>query len=108
MVQIALIQSDVADATETTRLFQSTISDADVFRQGPPVPGFSQATCVLPPGLGSDTIDSMICQASSGDVLVRVNAYGHRAARHDHHHPTRFPAARSAQDEPDDRLGGRP
>ena len=76
VVQIALIQSDVADATENARLFQSTISDADVFRQGPPVPGYGQATCVLPPGLGSDTIDSMICMASSGDVLVRVNAYG--------------------------------
>lgn len=76
VVEIALIQSDVADATDTTRQFQTTISDVDVFRQGPSVPGYGQATCVLPPGLGSDTIDSMICQASSGDILVRVNAYG--------------------------------
>lgn len=76
VVEILLAQSDVSDATDTTKQLQSTISDANIFRQGPAVPGYGQVTCVLPPGLGSDTIDSMICLASSGDIEVRVNAYG--------------------------------
>ena len=76
VVQIALIQSDVADVAGNATLFQSTISDPNVFQQGPTVPGYDQATCVLPSGPGSDTIDSLICMASSGDILVRVNAYG--------------------------------
>jgi hypothetical protein len=76
VVEIALVQVDVSDATQTANAFTSMISDLNVFRQGPSVPGYSQATCVLPPGLGSDTLDSMICTASSGDIEVRVDAYG--------------------------------
>lgn len=76
VVEIALVQVDVSDATQTANAFTSMISDLNVFRQGPSVPGYSQAECVLPPGLGSDTLDSMICTASSGDIEVRVDAYG--------------------------------
>ena len=76
VVEIALVQSDTSDATKNATTFNSLISDANIFRQGPTVPGYPQATCVLPPGLGSDTIDSMICTAPSGDIEVRVNAYG--------------------------------
>ena len=46
------------------------------WRQGASVPGYPSATCVLPPGLGSDTIDSMTCIASYGDVEVIVQAEG--------------------------------
>ncbi|HEV2640449.1 MAG TPA: hypothetical protein VGX23_35275 [Actinocrinis sp.] len=76
VVEVELIQSDVQNAAKNTAAFEATISDADIFRVGPSVPGYSQAKCSLPPGLGSDTIDSMICLASSGDIEVRVNAYG--------------------------------
>ena len=40
------------------------------------MPGYPSATCVLPPGLGSDTLDSMVCIASYGDVEVMVQAEG--------------------------------
>jgi hypothetical protein len=76
VVEIALVQVDVSDATQTANAFSSMVSDLNVFRQGPSVPGYGQAECVLPPGLGSDTLDSMICTASSGDIEVRVDAYG--------------------------------
>jgi hypothetical protein len=76
VVQIALVQTDISDAAEESENFDSTLSDTTDYRQGPSIPGYSQATCALPPELGSDTLDSMICLALSGDVEVRVDAYG--------------------------------
>lgn len=46
------------------------------WRQGASVPGYGSATCVLPPGLGSDKLDSMLCIAAYGDVEVMVQAEG--------------------------------
>jgi hypothetical protein len=46
------------------------------FRQGAAVPGYRSATCVLPPGLGSDAVDQMYCVASYGDVEVMLEASG--------------------------------
>ena len=76
VVQIALVQTDINNAGQESENFNSTLSDTTNYRQGPSIPGYNQATCVLPPELGSDTLDSMICLALSGDVEVRVNAYG--------------------------------
>jgi hypothetical protein len=76
VLEIELVQSSLDGAAQNSADFASTISDPSLFSQGPAVPGYDQATCVLPPGLGSDTVDSMICVASIGDMEVRVDAYG--------------------------------
>lgn len=76
VVQIALIQTDVNDATLMSEALSSTISSSGFYRQGPIVPGYSQATCALPSSVGSDTLDSMICLGQSGDIEVRAFAYG--------------------------------
>ncbi len=75
-VSIELLQFDVKDAKSASDSFNRLVSDLNVFRTGPSVPGYSQAKCVLPPGLGSDKVDEMLCVASSGDVEVKVDAEG--------------------------------
>jgi len=54
----------------------SVLVDGWGWRQGASVPGYPSAECVLPPGLGSDTLDAMVCIASYGDVEVMVQAEG--------------------------------
>jgi len=76
VVSIELLQYDVKDAKSASDSFNRLVSDLNVFRNGPSVPGYSQAKCVLPPGLGSDKVDEMLCVASSGDVEVMVDAQG--------------------------------
>ncbi|MGH6655277.1 MAG: hypothetical protein ACRDVE_08725, partial [Actinocrinis sp.] len=73
---IELIQYDVKYAKTAAGNFTTLVSDLNVFRTGPAVPGYGQAKCVLPPGLGSDKVDEMFCVASSGDVEVLVDAQG--------------------------------
>lgn len=76
VVSIELLQFDVKDAKSAADDFDSLVSDLNVFRLGPPVPGYGGAKCVLPPGLGSDKVDEMLCVASGGDVEVIVDAQG--------------------------------
>lgn len=75
-ISLELLQFDVKDAKTAAQNFDSLVSDLNVFRTGAPVPGYGQAKCVLPPGLGSDKLDEMLCVASSGDVEVLVDAQG--------------------------------
>lgn len=76
VVSIELLQYDVKQAKNAADGFDRLVSDLNVFRTGPSVPGYSGAKCVLPPGLGSDKLDEMLCVASSGDVEVMVDAQG--------------------------------
>lgn len=76
IVSIELLQFDVKDAKSAAQDFGNLVSNLNVFRTGASVPGYAQAKCVLPPGLGSDTLDEMLCVASSGDVEVMVDAQG--------------------------------
>jgi hypothetical protein len=76
VISIELLQFDVKDAKSAAASFTSLVSDLNVFRNGPSVPGYGQAKCVLPPGLGSDQLDEMLCVASSGDIEVMVDAQG--------------------------------
>jgi hypothetical protein len=54
----------------------SLLVDGFGWRQGPSVPGYPSARCALPPGLGSDTLDAMLCIAAYGDAEVVVQAEG--------------------------------
>ncbi len=76
VVSIELLQYDVKDAKSAADGFDHLVSDLNVFRTGPSVPGYAHAKCVLPPGLGSDKLDEMLCVASSGDVEVIADAQG--------------------------------
>lgn len=70
-----LLQLDPKQASADQKSL-SVLVDGFGWRQGTSVPGYAAATCVLPPGLGSDTLDSMVCIASYGDVEVMLQAEG--------------------------------
>ena len=74
-LDIQLLQLDPKLASADQKSLSTLVSGWD-WRQGASVPGYSSATCALPPGLGSDTLDAMICIASYGDVEVIVQAEG--------------------------------
>ena len=74
-VDVQLLQLDPKQASADQRSL-SVLVDGLGWRQGASVPGYPSATCVLPPGLGSDTLDAMLCVASYGDVEVMVQAEG--------------------------------
>lgn len=74
-VEIELLQLDPKLASADQKLFGVYV-DGLGWRQGSSVPGYGSANCILPPGLGSDTLDSMLCTASYGDVEVTLQAEG--------------------------------
>jgi hypothetical protein len=47
-----------------------------VFRKGPKIKGYKDAACFLPPKTSGGGLESMLCSAYRGDVLVSVAAYG--------------------------------
>jgi hypothetical protein len=75
-ISIVLRQLDATAARTDADAFVSLFTDLNVFRTGPAVPGYPQAKCMLPPGLGSDRFDTMECVAVSGDVEVMVYTQG--------------------------------
>lgn len=70
-----LLQLDPKAAAAQAKLLKSFV-DGLGWRQGASVPGYADAVCVLPPGLGSNTLDSMLCVASYGDVEVTLQTDG--------------------------------
>ncbi|GAA4787078.1 hypothetical protein [Streptomyces ziwulingensis] len=56
---------------------QSEFAEAlDLFRDGPEVEGHENAECWLPPEDDEADLDSMLCSAYAGDVLVTLSADG--------------------------------
>jgi hypothetical protein len=74
-LDVSLLQLDPAKA-DVDQKSLGVLVDGLGWRQGASVPGYASATCVLPPGLGSDLLDSMTCIASYGDVEVIMQAEG--------------------------------
>ena len=74
-LDFSLLQLDPTLASSDQKAL-AVLVDGFGWRQGASVPGYPSATCVLPPGLGSNTVDSMTCIASYGDVEVIVQAQG--------------------------------
>jgi len=74
-LDFSLLQLDPTLASSDQKSLEVLV-DGLGWRQGASVPGYPSATCVLPPGLGSDTLDSMTCVASYGDVEAIVQAEG--------------------------------
>jgi hypothetical protein len=74
-VSIELMQMDPKKAAADQKSV-SDLVDGFGFRQGASVPGYPNASCVLPPGLGSDKVDFMTCFGSYGDIEVAVQVDG--------------------------------
>jgi len=70
-----LLQLDPKQATADQKAL-GVFVDGLGFRQGASVPGYPNVSCVLPPGLGSDKLDSMLCVGSYGDVEVTLQVDG--------------------------------
>lgn len=70
-----LMQLDPKAATSDEKMIGDLV-DGLGFRQGTSIPGYPAAKCVLPPGLGSDSVDEMFCVAAYGDVEVMVEVSG--------------------------------
>jgi hypothetical protein len=70
-----LLQLDPKAASAEAKGLKSFV-DGLGWRQGASVPGYSNAVCVLPPGLGSDKLDSMLCVGSYGDIEVTLQTDG--------------------------------
>jgi hypothetical protein len=70
-----LLQLDPKQASADQKAMGDFV-DGLSWRQGASVPGYPNASCALRPGLGSDTVDSMLCVATYGDVEVTLQADG--------------------------------
>ncbi|WP_157436525.1 hypothetical protein [Actinospica robiniae] len=74
-IDFELMQLDPKAAASDEKSLGSLV-DGLGYRQGTSVPGYGTAKCVLPPSLGSDRVDEMLCAASYGDVEVVVEVSG--------------------------------
>jgi hypothetical protein len=72
-VQILQMRNKVL-ARDDTRLFGAITKAMHVFRPGPKITGHPYATCVLSPSDREEKIDSMLCRATEGDLLVTLSA----------------------------------
>ncbi|MFJ9543062.1 hypothetical protein ACIRPX_38300 [Streptomyces sp. NPDC101225] len=68
-------QAAVRDISTSQNAF---LGGLDIFRKGPKIKGYKDAACFLPPKKSGshEKLDSMLCSAYRGDVLVTVTAYG--------------------------------
>ncbi|MFF7637307.1 hypothetical protein ACFZB9_29770 [Kitasatospora sp. NPDC008050] len=63
-------------AVEAENAVMGALSDTGVFRQGPSVPGYSDAHCFLPPLDPGAPLDDLECTAGVGDLLVSMHVEG--------------------------------
>jgi hypothetical protein len=59
-----------------TEFFSAFTKALGVFRNGPKIEGHDKARCVLPPKKPGAKLDTMICQATEGDLTVRMSVSG--------------------------------
>ncbi|MEE4545739.1 hypothetical protein V2S66_27690 [Streptomyces sp. V4-01] len=77
VVQLSLIQMRNQRAAQAEpRFFAEYARTLGGFRRGPKVPGHAQAVCLLPKLDADDELGMMLCQATEGDLLVKMNATG--------------------------------
>ncbi|MFF7680706.1 hypothetical protein [Actinacidiphila glaucinigra] len=63
-------------AKADTEFFTAFTKALGVFRNGPKIAGHDKARCVLPPKEPGQKLDSMVCQATEGDLLIRMSVTG--------------------------------
>lgn len=77
VIRMEIVQMKNEDAARgETRFFTAFTHAMGVFRAGPRISGHPQATCVLAPKEKDATLDSMYCQATEGDLMIKMTADG--------------------------------
>ncbi|MDX3097168.1 hypothetical protein PV703_14930 [Streptomyces sp. ME01-24h] len=59
-----------------TDFFTEFTKALGVFRNGPKIEGHDKARCVLPPKKPGGKLDTMICEATEGDLTIRMSVSG--------------------------------
>ncbi|WP_042410623.1 hypothetical protein [Streptacidiphilus carbonis] len=76
VVEVELRQENQKVASYGAAWLKSLADSTQAFRAGPAVPGFPKVHCYLPPLSNGDKLDYLDCDASVGDLYVRLSAYG--------------------------------
>lgn len=76
VVEITLEQENQGAARSASQRNEDLAAATGAFRAGPSVPGYPKTHCYLPPLPTGDKLDYLSCDASVGDILVTLNAYG--------------------------------
>lgn len=76
VIEVELRQENQRAASSGAAWLKELADSTQAFRAGPAVPGFPQVHCYLPPLASGDKLDYMDCDASVGDMYVRLSAYG--------------------------------
>lgn len=78
-VNIVLSQMGDRDAVKGIATFQNEFLNAlKIFRKGPAVQGYKKAKCFLNPRSADEKLDTMVCSAYQGEVLVSLTAHAVR------------------------------
>jgi len=77
VVQMELVQMGNKTAARTApEYFGAFIDELGGFRAGPKVAGYPQAVCVLPSADSGEDLDTMVCEATEGDLMVTMTVDG--------------------------------
>lgn len=77
LVETQIVQmKNKRSAKADTEFFAAFTKALGVFRNGPKIAGHDKARCVLPPKEPGQKLDSMVCQATEGDLLIRMSVTG--------------------------------
>lgn len=77
VVRIEIVQlRNQRVAHAETKLFGEIVHAMGGFRNGPKIAGHPQAVCILPPKDAAEKLDGMLCQATSGDLMVKMRVEG--------------------------------
>lgn len=77
LVETQIVQmKNKRSAQAGTEFFTAFTKALGVFRNGPRIAGHDKARCVLPPKKPGQKLDSMLCQATEGDLLIRMSVTG--------------------------------
>ncbi|OAH13301.1 hypothetical protein [Streptomyces jeddahensis] len=77
VAEVSIAQMENKKAVRDMYKFQTRLFDAvGVFRKGPSVKGFKNATCHLMPADKDTDLDAMSCVAYEGELFVSMEAYG--------------------------------
>ncbi|MEU7718086.1 hypothetical protein [Streptomyces tibetensis] len=76
-VRVQLARMENRDAVrEASRVRSAFLGSSDVFRPGPKIKGHKDAACFLPPKDDDEELETMLCFAHVGNVLVTTLADG--------------------------------
>ncbi|MET7484849.1 hypothetical protein [Streptomyces sp. NPDC005538] len=78
-VEVQLAQMDEKAARNIVRDENELLDAVTLFRKGPTVPGHKEALCFLPKQEAGEKLDTMLCFANEGDVLITLDASGTKA-----------------------------